>query len=112
MSGFPWQAFWKLRAPAMVGCGNGDRSQQADEWAGPAPATGRNLKPAAQALPVGNISPGVYNPAQEGVGDEKLYHALNSITLLTNTLLLINSGKYHSYFILLTLSGRHTQTPQ
>lgn len=102
----------EAQGPSNGCCGNGDRSQQADERAGLAPATGKNLKPAAKALPVGNISPGVYNPAKEGVSDEKLYHALNSITLLMNTLLLINSGKYHSYFILLTPSGSHTQTAQ
>lgn len=33
---------------------------------------------------------------------KKLHHALNTTTLLTNTLLLISSGKYHCYFILLT----------
>lgn len=29
-----------------------------------------------------------------------------------NTLLLINSGKYHSYFILLTTLGSNPETPQ
>lgn len=34
----------------------------------------------------GKISPGVYNPAKERVGNEKLYHAPHTTTLLMNTL--------------------------
>lgn len=108
----PMASFPEAHGPSSDCCGNGGRSQQADERAGPAPATGKNLRPAAKFQPGGNISSGVYNPAKEGVSNEKLHHTLNTTTLLMNTLLLINSGKYHSYFILLiTLSGSNTETP-
>lgn len=47
-------------------CGTGGRSRQAGGRAGPAPATGKELQAAARFQPVGNISPGVYNPAEGG----------------------------------------------
>lgn len=42
----------------------------------------------------------------------KALHTLDTTTLLMNTMLLISSGKYHSYFILSPLfSGSNSETP-
>lgn len=102
------QVFQKLVAPAV----SADRSRQADEQAGRAPAAGKNLRPVAKFQPGGDISSGVYNPAKEAVGNQKLHHALNTTTLAMSTLVLIHSDKSHSYFHLLTaLSGSSTETP-
>lgn len=41
----------------------------------------------------------------------KALHTLDTTTLLMNTVLLISSGKYHSYFILSPLSQETTLRP-
>lgn len=56
-------------------------------------------RPAAKFQAEDNISPGVYNPAEEEP-IMKALHTLDTRTLLMSTALLISSGKYHSYFIL------------
>lgn len=67
--GFQQASLPEACSPNSACCGRGGRSQQADEQAGRAPATGKNLRPAAKFQPGGNIA-GVYNPAQEAAGRE------------------------------------------
>lgn len=57
-------------------------------------------------------SPLEFITLKEGVSNEKLHHALNTTTLLMSTLLLINSGKCHSYFMPLTTRRQQPETPR
>lgn len=58
-------------------------------------------------------SPLEFITLKEGVSNEKLHHALHTTTLLMSTLLLINSGKCHSYFTPLSspLAGSNLRQP-
>lgn len=67
-------------------------------------------RPAAKFQAEDNISPGVYNPAEEEP-IMKALHTLDTRTLLMSTALLISRGKYHSYFILSPLSQGATLRP-
>lgn len=108
-SGFWLLNFREARGPYRDSCGNGDRSQQAGEQAGPVPTT-EEPRPAAKFQAEDNISPGVYNPAEEEP-IMKALHTLDTRTLLMSTALLISRGKYHSYFILSPLSQGATLRP-
>lgn len=57
-------------------------------------------------------SPLEFITLKEGVSNEKLHHALHTTTLLMSTLLLINSGKCHSYFMPLTTRRQQPETPR
>lgn len=101
----------KLVVPCRDSCRNGDRSQQADRAGRASTNLKKNLRLAAKFQPGDNISPGVYNPAKEEP-IMKALHTLDTTTLLTNTMLLISSGKYHSYFFLSpALSRSNSETP-
>lgn len=102
-NGFLLLSFREARGPCRDSCRNGDRSQQADRAGRASTNHKKNFRLAAKFQPGDNISPGVYNPAKKEPVMKAL-HTLGTTTLLTNTMLLISSGKYHSYFGLSPLS--------